>query len=319
MADVLVGIDIGGTKTHLRFYEPNGVPQDLLLPTPEWRLRDWDQDARYLVTAAEKFVASYGNHKYQIAAIGVGANGCDNSDECLQFQTSFSKLTYTPVLVVNDAELLPAAVGLQNEIGLVAGTGSIGVYRNSNDEMLVAGGWGWVIGDEGSAAGLIREAAKAVSLHLDYGGSYSEPLVQLFLQRLGIESAARIGSTITSLGSAATLGQYASLVFEAADAGSQLAYRVIEDGAAQLADLVARLKHNGAQATQVVAGGSVIASQPLLANAFFRHIHDRFGETMTATLYSGPPVEGAVRLASKLTNSTQHALELQDHPTPTFE
>src|SRR5690606_40225362 len=122
-------------------------------------------------------------------------------------------------------------------------------------------------------------------------------------------------STITRLGSAASLGQYASLLFEAAEADSQLAHRVIEDGAAQLADLVVRLKHKGAQATQVVAGGSVIASQPLLANAFFRHIHDRFGETLTATLYSGPPVEGAVCIASTFVSSTQSSPGLRDHNT----
>ena len=70
--------------------------------------------------------------------------------------------TTFPVQVLNDAELLPAALGLNHQIGLVAGTGSVAVSRSPKTGMLVAGGWGWVIGDEGSAAGLIREAGRAV-------------------------------------------------------------------------------------------------------------------------------------------------------------
>ena len=72
-----------------------------------------------------------------------------------------------PVRVVNDAELLPAALGLSHEIGLVAGTGSIAVNRTRGGRMLAAGGWGW-IGDEGGA-GLLRER-RGPSHALEIGG-----------------------------------------------------------------------------------------------------------------------------------------------------
>lgn len=290
-----IGIDIGGTKTHLRRYLSDGTARDFILPTIEWRVRDWAADAITLLALVERF--SEGEN---VASMAVGAHGCDDAEECNAFQAAFAERANFPVQVVNDAELLPAAFDLTDGIGVVAGTGSIAVCRNPDGRMLVAGGWGWVIGDEGSASGLMREAARAVALHLDYGGMPDEPLVRSLFEALDIKSAARIGSAIGRSGSAAQLGRHAHIIFEAAEAGSLLARQVVRDGAKELADLVTRLKHNGAAATTVVAGGSVIASQPMLWTAFSEQIANRFAGSMSARLFAGPPVEGACRLAARL-------------------
>lgn len=290
-----IGVDIGGTKTHLRRYLADGTVQDLVLPTIEWRVREWGADASALLSLVETF-----SEGAPIASMAVGAHGCDDVAECNAFQAALAERAGFPIQVVNDAELLPAAFDIVAGIGVVAGTGSIAVCRNLDGRMLVAGGWGWVIGDEGSASGLMREAARAVALHLDYGGDEDEPLVRLLFEALEIRSAARIGSTVGRSGSAAQLGRHAHIIFEAAQAGSLIAHQVIREGAKELADLVARLKHNGATATSVVAGGSVIASQPMLWNAFSEQITNRFSGSITARLFAGPPVEGACRLAVRL-------------------
>jgi N-acetylglucosamine kinase-like BadF-type ATPase len=232
--------------------------------------------------------------------MAIGAHGCDDEAECAAFEAAFATHASFPVKVVNDAELLPAALGLEHQIGIVAGTGSIGVCRTRDGRMLVAGGWGWIIGDDGSASGLMREAARAVALHLDYGGTEDEPLVRLLFKALDITTAARIGSAVAHQGGAAALGSHAHIIFEAAERGSLLARQVIRDGAKELADLVARLQRLGSEATTVVAGGSVIASQPMLAEAFFEQVAQRFDTRIIPKLYSGPPVEGACRLASSL-------------------
>src|SRR5690606_29261055 len=47
---LIVGIDIGGTKTHLRAEPAGGGPaRDLVLPSADWRRRDWDADAAALL------------------------------------------------------------------------------------------------------------------------------------------------------------------------------------------------------------------------------------------------------------------------------
>jgi len=290
----VVGVDIGGTKTHLRL-RSDGVERDLVVPTSEWRHRAWQRDADSLVALVERFVDGI-----PLAAMGVGAHGCDDKAECDAFEAAFKLATPLPVRVVNDAELMPAAFGFERQIGVVAGTGSIAVCRLAEGEMLVAGGWGWIIGDEGSSASLVREAARAVALHLDQGGSAGEPLVRHLFRELAIPSAARIGSQLGGLGGAKEVGRHARLVFDAAQEGSALAGAVIRDGGRALAELVLRLKRRGSTATSVVAGGSVIASQPLLWDAFRSGVEAACGPGFSLHLHQGPPVEGAVVLADRL-------------------
>lgn len=290
----VVGIDIGGTKTHLRLRH-DGRERDLVLQTSDWRCREWQRDAHSLTELVGRFVEGV-----TIAAIGIGAHGCDDKFECEAFEAAFKIATPVPVRVVNDAELMPAAFGLERQIGVVSGTGSIAVCRTDEDDMLVAGGWGWIIGDEGSAASLMREAARTVALHLDRGGSPDDPLVRHLFRELDIPSAARIGSRLAGLGSAKEVGRHAALIFDAADEGSVPAEMVIREGGFALADLVSRLQLRGSKADTVVAGGSVIASQLRLWEAFRAGVEAICGPTLTLHLHRGAPVEGAMVLADRL-------------------
>ncbi|UUP18657.1 N-acetylglucosamine kinase [Nitratireductor thuwali] len=297
---LILGIDIGGTKTHLRA-EGRGIRQDRILSTAVWRERDWDADASRLLAMASELVQGA-----EIDAIGIGAHGCDDASECDAFQAAFAARSPVRTAVVNDAELMPLAMGLHGQIGLVAGTGSIAVCRTASGGMLVAGGWGWIIGDEGSAASIVREAARAVALYMDTGGSKDEPLAALLFEALEIPRPARIGSAISCLGSATAVGGYAHLVFEAATLGSHVAQGVIRDGGQALAALVQRLDARGAGASEVVAGGGVIVAQPLLWHAFVEALADD-ARHISPHLFGGNPVEGACRLAATLAASSDRS------------
>lgn len=292
---LIVGIDIGGTKTHLRATGPNGYLRDHVIPSTDWRSRVWAQDARRLIDLSSELVGGA-----EISALGIGAHGCDDTAECAAFQAAFETKTPIPVAVVNDAELMPLALDLKGQIGVVAGTGSIAVHRTAGNDLMVAGGWGWIIGDEGSAAGLMREAVKAVAQYLDCGGRNDDPLIAAIFDVLEISNAARLGSSLGRLATAASVGSRANVIFDAAKLGSPLAAKVIADGGRALAELIARLKGRGVAATHVVAGGGVIVHQPLLWQAFTESLRDTQPPLVTALLFSGRPVEGAVKLAQTL-------------------
>ncbi|MDX0481128.1 sugar kinase [Sinorhizobium medicae] len=299
MNTIAVGIDIGGTKTHLRSLADGRVVGDRVVPTASWRTHDWTGDARALVTMINSLVSGG-----TIAALAVGAHGCDAQHECDAFQAAFEDHAGFPVRVVNDAELIPPAMGVFDGIGIVSGTGSIAVTRNPDGTMLVAGGWGWVIGDEGSASGLVREAGRLASLYLDGGGAADEPLVQLLCQSFAIASPVRIGSCISSSGSGARLGRHAPAVFEAASLGSKLAQRTLDEGAAALATLVERLLNRGAQARNLVAGGGVVMAQPGFARLLLHHINARSEGRVQAQILDKPPVAGACALALRMIQTT---------------
>ncbi|HEV2517347.1 MAG TPA: BadF/BadG/BcrA/BcrD ATPase family protein [Devosia sp.] len=288
---LLIGIDIGGTKTQLRAIADGDEQRDLIVSSSSWRRRDWDEDAEGLLALVGQLAG-----EAAVAAIGIGAHGCDDAEECKALETAVAARTSAKVAVVNDAELMPLALGFPGQIGVVAGTGSIAVCRPSPDRMLVAGGWGWIVGDEGSAAALVRQAVRAVALHFDRGGDASEPLAAAILASLEVKAIPRLGSTLGQLRSAAEVGVHAVAVFTAAEQGSHLAQAVIREGGRMLADLAALLDARGAGASHVVAGGSVIVEQPSLWAAFVAGL----GETaahLTPHLFTGKPVEGACALA----------------------
>ena len=167
-------------------------------------------------------------------ALAVGAHGCDTGEQCLRFQALLAARTGGAVQVVNDAELMVPAAGYIDGIGVVSGTGSIAVARTADGKMLAAGGWGWILGDEGSAPALVREAAKAIRHSLDRGQD-GDPLIAALMRELNTDDQTKLGILLNETRGAAVWGRYANAVFDAAIAGSALAIRVIREGGAGLA------------------------------------------------------------------------------------
>jgi glucosamine kinase len=289
---LIAGIDIGGTKTHLLVSEDGNVVADTVVPTSDWRTWDRAADAAALAALITETA------KADPAAIAVGAHGCDTGPHCTQMESDLGAHLTGKIKVVNDSELLVPAAGFEAGIGVVSGTGSIAVARNGEGEMLVAGGWGWILGDEGSAAALVREAARAIRKSIDLGES-GDPLVAGLMSKLQTDDATKIGRLLNETRGAAVWGSYADAVFDAASQKSPLASRVIEDGAAALARLVGILISRGADASHVVIGGGVVVEQPSLFEAFRRAMAE-VSPKSEITLLRAAPVNGALALARRL-------------------
>lgn len=302
---LVAGVDIGGTKTHLRVSRDGRVIVDRVVPTPDWRRRDNSADAGALLALVTDAAGS------RLTAIGVGAHGCDTTEECAAFETALTALTPSRVRVVNDAELVVPAAGLREGIGVIAGTGSIAVARKADGAMLVAGGWGWIFGDEGSAPGLVREAARAVRNAIDLGEE-TDGLYDTLRRSTGAANFTEIGRELTRNRDAAAWGRHARAVFAAADAGSELAAQVIHDAARALVVLVERLVARGAHSRDVVVSGGVMVGQPTLQDLFRRELGRRLPAHRLSIL-TEPPVGGAVALAARLLET---AAEAGEHGPP---
>ena len=291
--DVLAGVDIGGTKTRIMGRRGGVVVFDSTIVTDEWRIRRMDADAVRLAGIVTELCGGSAPD-----AMAVGAHGCDTDDQCRRFQALLSADLKTSVQVVNDAELMVPAAGYVDGIGVVAGTGSIAVARTADGKMLAAGGWGWILGDEGSAAALVREAAKAIRRALDRGQD-GDPLITALMRELSTDDQTKLGILLNETRGAAAWGRYANAVFNAATSGSVLASRVIKEGGEGLAALVQVLIERGANASLVVAGGGVIAEQPMLMEAFVEAMASASPASQVVLLRE-PPVIGAVTLAGRL-------------------
>ncbi|GIH26565.1 ATPase [Acrocarpospora phusangensis] len=292
---VLAGLDIGGTKTHVRVESLDGrVLADVVEPSETWSATPVEEAARWIAAAVERHRPEGGT----VAAIAAGAQGCDTEEHCAELGHALTAVAGVPGVVTNDAALLAPAAGLESAIGVIAGTGSIAVAVRPDGTLVFAGGWGWVIGDEGSAPALVREAARAALTRHDAGGD-DDVLLPALLDAFGVDSAVGLARTVNDTPAAEHWAPKAPAVFAAAQRGSADARRVITAGAESLAYLVGVLVARGAGSTDVVAAGGVMTSQPDLFAAF-RDALTRDHPQLAVHLLREPPVAGAVALARRL-------------------
>lgn len=288
---VVVGADAGGTKLAVRVETLDGtVRADERYPADDWSASPVDSAARWLLDRVRQAVPD-GD---EIVAAGIGAQGCDTREHCVHLADAIAALG-VPAVVVNDAALLVPAAGLDTGIGVIAGTGSIGVGADADGALLFAGGWGWVLGDEGSAPAILREATRAALAAYD-GGAADDGLLAALLAHYGVPSPQALARAVNDDPTTANWGPGAVTVFDAAERGSALAARVVDDAAAHLAGLVDQLVRRGAVGDTVVAAGSVLVRQPRLAAA----LRDRLDPSLALRLLTVEPVVGGVALARRL-------------------
>ena len=89
------------------------------------------------------------------------------------------------VAITNDAEFALAGLDSGPGVALIAGTGSIALGRDASGRMIQVGGWGHLLGDEGSAYDIGRRAAQAAARAAD-GRGPTTALLQLVLERWGL-------------------------------------------------------------------------------------------------------------------------------------
>ncbi|MFC0436688.1 BadF/BadG/BcrA/BcrD ATPase family protein [Kutzneria buriramensis] len=288
---VVVGVDVGGTKVAVRIATLDGeVVSDHQWPADGWSATPAAKAARWLRSLLSLAVPA----DHEIVAVGVGAQGCDTQEHCEALAAAVAALG-VHATVVNDAALLVPAAGLDAGIGVIAGTGSIAVGTDAAGEVLFAGGWGWVLGDEASAPAILREATKAALAAYD-DRRPDDGLMRALLQHYAVPDPPALARAVNDTPTPENWGPAAVAVFEAADAGSTLAARVIDEAARGLKLLVSQLIARGAIGDTVVAAGSVIVHQPRLADRFRSKLAD-FYPSLKLRLLEVPPVAGGVILA----------------------
>jgi glucosamine kinase len=201
------------------------------------------------------------------------------------------KLDGCRLTVVHDARLVLAAAGLETGVALIAGTGSVAYGRSSDGREAQRGGWGWMLGDEGSAVWIAREAARAVMARFEAGQPIGD-LGEALLSACGARDARDMVLKLHAMGEPMAWAAVASAVFATArDAG---AMRIIERAAGALARLANEVEKSLGTGGPAVLAGGLLLHQPLLESAVREYV------TCECVRLERPPVEGAVRLAEGL-------------------
>jgi len=290
-SECLVALDVGGTKTHLVVETLAGARiLDTVISSQDWDAEPASHGADWLASRLRATLPA----GLSIASIAFGAQGINNSSIGRDLEAALLDRGYR-VRAVNDAALIVPAAGLRQGIGVIAGTGAIAVGTDGSGQPISAGGWGCVIGDEGGAAALVREATRA-ALRANDEGKPDDGLLSALIADFGVEDAERLTRKVNDDPTAKNWAPHCTAIFDAADGGSQLAVNVISEGAGDLAALVAQLKNRGATGDDVVVAGSVIVKQARLLDAFKRALGKQHPQ-LAAHVLDVSPVEGAVFLA----------------------
>ena len=322
-----LGIDGGGTKTTC------GVGDEShLLATatagPSNVVRVGEAQAREsLQRSVRQACVAAGITPAQVAHTCIGGSGAARPEVAAIVRRSLAEILATPIDVVGDMQIaLEAAFDTGPGVIVIAGTGSIAYGRDSKGTTARAGGWGFAIGDEGSAHWIGRAAISAVLRAVDL--SSGDLLSSNLSSTDTFSSDLRDGNPVSNplpdssltaalcktwaVGSLADLARAANAtpppdfaaLFPAVTASSDsLAAQVLNRAGAELAQvasvvirrLFAKSQTNSVPVAMI---GGVFRHAPLVRQVFYNELR-----TLDARVEVNPqvvePMEGALRMARR--------------------
>jgi glucosamine kinase len=167
---IVVGVDGGGTKTHVRVANAQGEILAEVVGAPSAvRPGDEHQSVRAITDAVREALARVGPDTASARVLCAGLAGVGREAEINSVRQALAdEQLAEDVIVRADAEIaLDDAFGESDGILLIAGTGSVAFARSPSGQRGRAGGWGPVFGDEGSGAWIGRRALSVITAAAD--------------------------------------------------------------------------------------------------------------------------------------------------------
>ncbi|MDO5865582.1 MULTISPECIES: N-acetylglucosamine kinase [Paenarthrobacter] len=291
-ARTVIGLDIGGTKTRgVRFQD--GVPvRDESAGSSNVQNVTREQAKANL---AELFAKIGGGAVEEVYA---GSGGIDTDEDAKALADLIAPhVPGARITVVHDSRLLLAAGGASTGVAVIAGTGSAAWGRNQAGEEARAGGWGYLLGDEGSGYWLGREAVRH-SLRRMNQGLEPDALSQALLDSCGVDDPGKLIALFHSPDTGRRYwAQQARLVVEAAAAGDETSQRLLVQAGNDLADLAAQAVRQLGLDGPVILGSGLGMNVVPIQEAFKARLAER-GITDVRIL-DQDPVFGVPRLVAE--------------------
>ena len=231
----LVGVDGGGTRTTVAVADAAGAeilrhsgPAGLVDP------RHPAASAETLAVVVREAIAKAGQDT-PAAALCAGLAGVGNIAEREIVQGALTASGVAERVVVRtDGEIaLEGAFGGGPGILLIAGTGSVAYGRSESGRTERCGGWGMLVGDEGSGYAIGRAALRA-ALQSDDGRGDPTTLLPVLLDALEIDDPRAIPPWIGRV-EKADVAALVPHVMRCAGAGDSVAAEIVVAGAHELA------------------------------------------------------------------------------------
>ena len=300
-----LGIDGGGTKTTCAVGDETRL---LAAATagPSNIVRVGEVQAREsLLQSVRQACAAAGITPAQISRTCVGGSGATRPELAAIVRTVLAEVISTPIDVVGDMQTsLEAAFDTGPGVIVIAGTGSIAYGRDRQGRTARAGGWGFAIGDEGSAHWIGRTAVSAILRASDLAGeaangSDNASLAAALFRAWGVTSLDELARAANSI----PPPDFSALFPAVAASSVDLATEVLTSAGRELAQVAAiviqRLfAKDHTSSVPVAMIGGVFRHAPLVRQVFYNELHTR-DPRIEVTPQVVDPVEGALRMARR--------------------
>jgi N-acetylglucosamine kinase-like BadF-type ATPase len=265
-----LGVDGGASKTAALVIDDSGKSLGSGVAGPSNHLRvGIETAARNIERAVNKALVAADVASREIHWAYCGIAGADHPAHRQEVVDSlsifFPRGNFT---VDNDARIaLTGAIGFGGGVVVIAGTGSVAFGRNEEGQEARAGGWGPIIGDEGSGYGIARAGLAAIMRAHDGRGPATK-MTEILKERFDMKPEDLPPFVYATSTQTDDIARYGKLVVEAAQDGDAAAAAILQRAGGELAAAalaVARRLHLMAKAFPVAyVGGAFRAGEILL-------------------------------------------------------
>lgn len=304
----VIGLDGGGTKTVAELFNLEGkVLADVRGGPSNFQVIGEDKAAEVILNLCEECCRTAGVVPEDIGAVVAGLTGAGRENdqqrmvEVLNRFAAQRNLEFHRFVVESDARIaLEGAFSGHTGIIAIAGTGSIVLGKDENGAIYRAGGWGRIVGDEGSGYAIGREAFRAAARVLD--GRLKKSLVFEYLksehnlgnQRAIVDALYKQGFDVASV---------VPLVLKAAEEKDQPAMDILHQAADDLLEVieavVKKMRAEGKKKIPLAFVGSLLTNENYYSRVLKRTIHSKL-HLVEVHNPEGSPVKGAGVMGRKM-------------------
>ena len=280
-----IGMDGGGTKTHAVILDNNDrVCGEHIGGPTNFQIIGVEKAAETIFSLIELCCASVDCTVQQIAAVGLGLAGAGRVGDQKRMAEGLKKLARAKkkplkkVVVESDARAaLEGAFNGHAGIILIAGTGSIAFAKDAKGTVHRVGGWGRVLGDEGSGFSIGRLGVTAVTRALDGRGDPTR-LSVMIAKKYGLKDQTAIINAVYKEGF--DLASVAPLVLDAASKKDRVCLAIVENAVVELAwhlqvaaeKVVRSSRHAVREKVHVAFIGGLIANDTIVLRTLKRYL-----------------------------------------------